>query len=75
MIKANSSLGKRQDELVSILENEEDFASSKTILEEELEKRGAKCIFTPKLHYFVDFRALEAVWANLFTSYSKSWAG
>ena len=50
MIKANSSLGKRQDELVSILENEEDFASSKTILEEELEKRGAKCIFTPKFH-------------------------
>ena len=45
-----TSLGKRQDELIALLENEEDFSSSKTLLEEELEKRGAKCIFTPKFH-------------------------
>ena len=36
--------------MIALLENEEDFSSSKTILEEELEKRGAKCIFTPKFH-------------------------
>ena len=45
-----SSSGKRQDELVALLEKEDDFASAKTILEEQLEKRGAKCIFTPKFH-------------------------
>ena len=33
-----------------MLEKEEDFASSKTLLEEELEKLGALCIFTPKFH-------------------------
>ena len=33
-----------------MLESEEDFAATKAILEEELEKLGAKCIFTPKYH-------------------------
>ena len=42
--------GKLQDQLVEMLEKEADFSSSKTILEEELEKLGAKCIFTPKFH-------------------------
>ena len=44
------SLGKRQDRLVEMLEKEEDFSSSQTLLEEELEKLGAFCIFTPKFH-------------------------
>ena len=33
-----------------MLEKEEDFSSLKTILEEELEKQGSHCIFTPKFH-------------------------
>ena len=35
---------------MELLESEEDFAATKAILEEELEKLGAKCIFTPKYH-------------------------
>ena len=33
-----------------MLEKEEDFSASKSILEEELEKLGARVIFTPKFH-------------------------
>ena len=46
----NIFLGKRQDELVEILEGEEDFQSQKTKLEEALTKLGAFLIFTPKFH-------------------------
>ena len=42
--------GKLQDQLVEMLEKEEDFSASKTILEEEMEKLGARVIFTPKFH-------------------------
>ena len=46
----NIFLGKRQDELVEILEGEEDFQSQKTKLEEALTKLEAFLIFTPKFH-------------------------
>ena len=46
----NLHIGKRQDELVEILEGEEDFQSQKTKLEEALTKLGAFLIFTPKFH-------------------------
>ena len=46
----NIFFGKRQDELVEILEGEEDFQSQETKLEEALTKLGAFLIFTPKFH-------------------------
>ena len=46
----NLHIGKWPDQLIDILEKEEDFASAKTLLEEELEKIGALCIFTLKFH-------------------------
>ena len=43
-------LGKKQDELVAILEEQEDFQSSRTLLEEKMTEMGARVIFLPKFH-------------------------
>ena len=37
-------IGKKQDELVEILEGEEDFKSSKTLLEEVMAEMGARVV-------------------------------
>ena len=42
--------GKKQDELVEILEAEEDFSCSSTLLEERMAEMGARVIFLPKFH-------------------------
>ena len=48
---AGTAKGKRQDELIAILQQEEDFMNSLTTLEEEFESSGrAKFIFLPKFH-------------------------
>ena len=43
-------LGKKQDELVAILEGEEDFQSSRTLLEERMAEMGARLVLLPKFH-------------------------
>ena len=43
-------LGKKQDELVAILEGEEDFQSSRTLLEERMAEMGACLVLLPKFH-------------------------
>ena len=53
-------LGKRQDELVAILEAEEDFQSSQTMLEELLIKLGARSLFLPKFH--CEFNPIECAY-------------
>ena len=55
----------KQDDLVKILEKEEDFRASKTVLEEELEKLGARVVFGVKFH--PELMAVESVYR-----YSKS---
>ena len=50
-------LGKKQDDLVAMLEAEEDFQSSKTMLEELLTKLGARGIMIPKYH--CEFNPIE----------------
>ena len=44
------SLGKKQEDLIRILEKDEDFSSSKSLLEEELDKLGARVIWGVKFH-------------------------
>ena len=53
-------IGKKQDELVEILEAEEDFKSGKTLLEEEMAEMGARVKFLPKFH--PEFAPIECVY-------------
>ena len=53
-------LGKKQDELVAMLEAEEDFQSSQTLLEERLALKGARLMFLPKFH--PEFNPIECVY-------------
>ena len=53
-------LGMKQDDLVKKLETEDDFKASKTMLEEELEKLGARVIFGVKFH--PELMAVESVY-------------
>ena len=50
----------KQDDLVKKLEKEEDFMASKTVLEEELEKLGARVVFGVKFH--PELMAVESVY-------------
>jgi hypothetical protein len=43
-----------------ILSLQEDFISQKSLLQEEIEKRGHKCIFYPKYHCELNF--IEMYW-------------
>ena len=52
-------LGKKQDELVALLEAEEDFQSSQTLLDELLTKLGARSLLLPKFH--CEFNPIECV--------------
>ena len=42
--------GKKQDELVALLETQEDFQNGKTLLEEKLAEWGACLVYLPKFH-------------------------
>lgn len=53
-------LGKRQDELVALLEAEEDFQSGQTLLEELLTKLGARSLLLPKFH--CEFNPIECAY-------------
>ena len=52
--------GKKQDELVAILEMEEDFKGGKTLLEERMEAPGARVVFLPPFH--PEFNPIECVY-------------
>ena len=52
--------GKKQDELVQILEMEEDFKGGKTLLEERMEALGARVVFLPPFH--PEFNPIECVY-------------
>ena len=52
--------GKKQDELVEILEAEEDFQSGKTLLEEVMAEMGARVVWLPKFH--PEFAPIEYVY-------------
>ena len=53
-------LGKKQDELVAMLEAEEDFRSSSTLLEERMAEMGARLVLLPKFH--PEFNPIECVY-------------
>ena len=50
----------KQDDLVKKLEMEEDVKASKSVLEEELEKLGARVVFGVKFH--PELMAVESVY-------------
>ena len=52
--------GKKQDDLVEILEAEEDFQTSRTLLEEVLAEIGARVVWLPKFH--PEFAPIECVY-------------
>ena len=58
-------LGKKQDQLVEMLEAEEDFKSSQTLLEERLALKGARLIFLPKFH--PEFAPIECVYRYIYS--------
>ena len=43
-------LGKRQDDLVSLLAKEPDFCEAKPLLEEAIERNGGKVLWGVKFH-------------------------
>ena len=53
-------IGKKQDELVEILEAEEDFQGSRTLLEEVMAEMGARVVWLPKFH--PEFAPIECVY-------------
>ena len=53
-------LGKKQDELVAILEAEEDFQDSSTLLEERMAQIGARVVTLTKFH--PEFNPIECVY-------------
>ena len=53
-------LGKKHDELVEILEAEEDFQDSSTLLEERMAEMGARVVLLPKFH--PEFNPIECVY-------------
>ena len=63
-------LGKKQDELVAMLEAEEDFQSSQTLLEERLALKGARLVFLPKFH--PEFNPIECVYRYISSIFCLS---
>ena len=49
-ISSGEFIGKKQDELVAILEAQEDFQGSQTLLEERMSEMGARLVLLPKFH-------------------------